>query len=64
MLIARCHLMGYVDSDYAIDCESRRSFFGFVFSVQFVVALSTIESEHIVAIDGFKEAICLKKKTN
>lgn len=68
-------LEGYVDADYAADCDRRRSLSGYVFvyfgnlvswrtSLQSVVALSTTESEYIAATDAIKEGIWLKELTN
>lgn len=65
-------LEGYVNADYAADCDRRRSLSGFVFtylgnlvswktSLQPVVALSTTESEYIAATDAIKEGIWLKE---
>lgn len=69
------HLLGYVDADYAADCDKRRSLTGYVFPyfgnlvswrtfLQSVVALSTTESEYIAATDAIKEAIWLRELTN
>lgn len=65
-------LEGYVDADYAADCDRRRSLSGYVFTylgnlvswrttLQPVVALSTTESEYIAATDAIKEGIWLKE---
>ncbi|KAL0428360.1 UNVERIFIED_CONTAM: Retrovirus-related Pol polyprotein from transposon TNT 1-94 [Sesamum latifolium] len=64
-------LIGYVDSNYANDKDSRRSTTSYVFTLcgaciswksqlQNIVALSTTEAEYIATIEAFKEAIWLK----
>ncbi|XP_060670860.1 secreted RxLR effector protein 161-like [Ziziphus jujuba] len=64
-------LIGYVDSDYAGDRDRRRSTSSYVFTLggnciswkfqlQPVVALTTTESEYMVATEATKEAIWLK----
>ncbi|KAL0320001.1 UNVERIFIED_CONTAM: Retrovirus-related Pol polyprotein from transposon TNT 1-94 [Sesamum radiatum] len=64
-------LIGYVDSNYANDRDSRRSTTSYVFTLcgaciswksqlQNIVALSTTEAEYIATIEAFKEAIWLK----
>ena len=63
-------ILGYVDSDYAGDLDTRISLKGYIFKVcrnkiswkanlQLVVALSTTEAEYIVAIEVVKEAMWL-----
>lgn len=67
-------LVGYVDADYVLDSDRRRSLSGYVFaylgnlvswrtSLQLVVALSTTESEYIAATKAVKECIWLKELT-
>ena len=62
--------MGYVDSDYAGDLDSRKSMTGYVFmfaggpicwksTLQDVVALSTIEAKYMAMIEVGKEAVWL-----
>ncbi|KAL0296697.1 UNVERIFIED_CONTAM: Retrovirus-related Pol polyprotein from transposon TNT 1-94 [Sesamum radiatum] len=64
-------LVGYVDSNYANDRDSRRSTTSYVFTLcgaciswksqlQNIVALSTTEAEYIATTEAFKEAIWLK----
>lgn len=64
-------VIGFVDSDYAGDLDSRRSQTGFVFqlnnctiswkaNLQSVVALSTTEAEYMASTKAVKEAIWLK----
>lgn len=64
-------LMGFVDSDYAANVDSRKSQSGFVFvlygaavswksSLQSVVALSTTEAEYMAMTEAVKEAMWLK----
>ncbi|KAL0286483.1 UNVERIFIED_CONTAM: Retrovirus-related Pol polyprotein from transposon TNT 1-94 [Sesamum radiatum] len=64
-------LIGYVDSNYANDRDSRRSTTSYVFTLcgaciswksqlQNIVALSTTEAEYIATTEAFKEAIWLK----
>ncbi|KAL0342640.1 UNVERIFIED_CONTAM: Retrovirus-related Pol polyprotein from transposon TNT 1-94 [Sesamum calycinum] len=61
-------LVGYVDSNYANDRDSRRSTTSYVFTLcgaciswksqlQNIVALSTTEAEYIATTEAFKEAI-------
>ncbi|KAK4397944.1 Retrovirus-related Pol polyprotein from transposon TNT 1-94 [Sesamum angolense] len=72
---SRCNeganLIGYVDSNYANDKDSRRSTTSYVFTLcgacvswksqlQNIVALSTTEAEYIATTEAFKEAIWLK----
>ncbi|KAL0319279.1 UNVERIFIED_CONTAM: Retrovirus-related Pol polyprotein from transposon TNT 1-94 [Sesamum angustifolium] len=63
--------VGYVDSNYANDRDSRRSTTSYVFTLcgaciswksqlQNIVALSTTEAEYIATTEAFKEAIWLK----
>ena len=66
--------MGYVDSDYAGDLDSRKSMTGYVFrfaggsicwnSLQDAVALSTTEAEYMVMIEAGKEAVWLSGLVN
>ncbi|KAL0318787.1 UNVERIFIED_CONTAM: Retrovirus-related Pol polyprotein from transposon TNT 1-94 [Sesamum angustifolium] len=64
-------LVGYVDSNYANDRDSRRSTTSYVFTLcgaciswksqlQNIVALSTTEAKYIATTESFKEAIWLK----
>ncbi|KAL0366969.1 UNVERIFIED_CONTAM: Retrovirus-related Pol polyprotein from transposon TNT 1-94 [Sesamum radiatum] len=64
-------LIGYVDSNYTNDRDSRRSTTSYVFTLcgaciswksqlQNIVALSTTEAEYIATTEAFKEAIWLK----
>jgi hypothetical protein len=64
-------LVGYVDSDYAGDLESRRSLIGYVFTIsgcavswkarlQATIALSTTEAEYMTVSEAAKEAIWLR----
>ena len=64
-------LVGWTDSDWASDADTRRSVGGFVFEVaggvvswsskkQPTVALSTTEAEYMAASDATKEAIWLR----
>jgi hypothetical protein len=64
-------LVGYVDSDYAGDLDTRRSLTGYVFTIggcavswkarlQATVALSTIEAKYKVVSEAAKEAIWLR----
>lgn len=64
------NLVGWTDSNWAADPDSRRSVGGFVFEVagssvswaskkQLTVALSTIEAEYMAALNAMKEAIWL-----
>ncbi|KAK4388605.1 Retrovirus-related Pol polyprotein from transposon TNT 1-94 [Sesamum angolense] len=64
-------LVGYVDSNYANDRDSRKSTTSYVFTLcgaciswksqlQNIVALSTTEAEYIATTEAFKEAIWLK----
>ena len=61
-------LQGYVDADMAGDRDNRRSTTGYVFTIggttvswvskiQSVVALSTIEAEHVATTEASKEMI-------
>ena len=63
-------LVGYVDSNYANDRDSRKSTTSYVFTfcgaciswksqLQHIVALSTTETEYIATTEAFKEAIWL-----
>ena len=62
--------MGYVDSNYTGDLDSRKSMTGYVFrfaggsicwksTLQDVVALSTTEAEYMAMTEVGKEAVCL-----
>ena len=62
------HIMGYVDSDYAGDLDTRISLIGYIFklcgnivswkvNLQLVEALSITEAEYIAAIEVVKEAM-------
>lgn len=64
-------IIGFVDSDFAGNIDTRKSLTGFIFtlygttiswksSLQSVVALSTTEAEYIALTEGIKEAIWLK----
>ena len=64
---ASTEVVGYVDSDYAGDLDSRKSTTGYVFrfagglicwksTLQDVVALSTIEAEYMAMTEAGKEA--------
>ncbi|CAM8981006.1 unnamed protein product [Rhodiola kirilowii] len=64
-------LIGYVDSDYASNRDTRKSTTGLFFTwhgncvswksqLQYVVALSSTEAEYIAATEAAKEAIWLK----
>lgn len=64
-------LKGFVDSDFAGNCDNRKSTSAYVFTVnnacvswksqlQKIVALSTTEAEYIAASDAVKEGIWLK----
>ncbi|XP_075478997.1 secreted RxLR effector protein 161-like [Primulina tabacum] len=64
-------LVVYVDSNYANDRDNRKSTTSYVFTLcgaciswksqlQYIVALSTIESEYVVVTEVLKEAIWLK----
>lgn len=68
-------LMGFVDSDFAGNIDTRESQFGYVFnlfgsavswrsSLQSVVALSTTEAEYIAITKAVKEGIWLKGLLN
>ncbi|KAL2247829.1 UNVERIFIED_CONTAM: Retrovirus-related Pol polyprotein from transposon TNT 1-94 [Sesamum indicum] len=63
-------LVGYVDSDYANDWDSRKSTTSYIFTfcgsgiswksqLQHIVVLSTIEVEYIATTEAFKKAIWL-----
>ena len=63
--------IGYIDSDFQSDIESRKSTSGYVFTLgggavswrsvkQSSIADSTIEVEYIVASEAVKEAVWLK----
>lgn len=65
-------LVGYSDSDYASDVESRKSTTGYLFSMnngpitwasrkQQTIALSTMEAEFMATCDATKELIWLKQ---
>ncbi|XP_031255460.1 secreted RxLR effector protein 161-like [Pistacia vera] len=65
-------LVGYVDSDFAGDRDSRKSTTAYCFTLggncinwksqlQPLVALSTIEAEYVIVTDAFKEAIRLQE---
>ncbi|KAL0361076.1 UNVERIFIED_CONTAM: Retrovirus-related Pol polyprotein from transposon TNT 1-94 [Sesamum radiatum] len=65
------NLIGYVDSNYANDRDSRRSTTSYVFTLcgaciswksqlQNIVGLSTTEAEYIATTEALKEAIWLK----
>lgn len=71
----KIELVGYSDSDYAGDVETRRSTSGFVFYLsgaavtwssqrQKIVTLSTTEAEYVAAAGAAKEAIWLRKLLN
>ena len=64
-------LVGFVDSDYAVDLDKRISLTGYVFcvggcavswkaSLQPVVALYTIEAEYMAVIEAIKEVLWLR----
>ncbi|XP_047961394.1 secreted RxLR effector protein 161-like [Salvia hispanica] len=64
-------LTGFVDSNYANDKDKRKSTTSYVFTVcrscvswksqlQYIVALSTTESEYIAITEAMKEAVWLK----
>jgi len=68
---SRDGLVGYVDSDYASDLDTRRSLTGYVFTIggcavswkarlQATVALSTTEAEYMDVSESSKEAIWLR----
>ena len=67
---AHAHLVGYVDSNYANDRDSRKSTTSYMFTfcgsciswksqLQHIVALSTTEAEYIATTEAFKEALWL-----
>jgi hypothetical protein len=64
-------LVNYVDSDYCVDLDKRRSLTGYVFTVgecavswraclQPTIALSTTEPKYIAVCDACKEVVWLK----
>ena len=64
-------LLGYVDSNFVGDVDSRRSTTGYVFTLesravswvsrlQKIVALSMTEAEYVAATEAYKELIWLK----
>ncbi|XP_073036570.1 secreted RxLR effector protein 161-like [Primulina eburnea] len=64
-------LVGFVDSDYDGNLDTRKSLTGFIFTlygtaiswkatIQLVVALSTTEAEYVALTEGIKEAMWLK----
>ena len=64
-------LIGYVDSDYALDLDRRRSLTGYVFTIdscavswkvtlQHIVAMSTTKVEYMAIAEACKESIWLK----
>ena len=64
-------LVGYVDSDFAANLDSRKSLTGYIFTLygtaiswksvqQPIIALSTTEAEFIALTEAVKEAIWLK----
>ena len=64
-------LLGYVDSDFAADIDSRKSTTGYVFTfrsgavswmsrLQNKLALSTTEAEYVAATEACKKMIWLK----
>jgi len=64
-------LIGWTDSNWAQDANSRRSISGFFFEIasgsvswsakkQLIIALSTVEAEYMVATNAMKEAIWLQ----
>ena len=68
---SRDGLVGYVDSDYASDLDTRRSLTGYVFTIggcavswkarlQATVALSNTEAEYMDVSESSKEAIWLR----
>ena len=72
---ASTEAVGYVDSDYAGDLDSRKSMTGYVFrfaggsicwksTLQDVVALSTTEAEYMAMTEVGKEAVCLSGLVN
>ena len=67
--------MGYVDSNYAGDLDSRKSMTGYVFrfaggpicrksTLQDVVALSTIEAKYMAMTQEGKEVVWLTRLVN
>ncbi|KAL2253784.1 UNVERIFIED_CONTAM: Retrovirus-related Pol polyprotein from transposon TNT 1-94 [Sesamum indicum] len=72
---AHAHLIGYVDSNYANDRDSRKSTTSYMFTfcnsciswksqLQHIVALSTTEAEYIATTEAFKEALWLSGLLN
>ncbi|KAL2232792.1 UNVERIFIED_CONTAM: Retrovirus-related Pol polyprotein from transposon TNT 1-94 [Sesamum indicum] len=72
---AHAHLIGYVDSNYANDRDSRKSTTSYMFTfcnsciswksqLQHIVALSTTEAEYIATTEVFKEALWLSGLLN
>jgi hypothetical protein len=68
-------LLGFCDSDYANDLDTRRSTTGYIFSLsggaiswksrrQPTVALSSTEAEYMAAADACKEALWLRRLLN
>nr|GEZ29034.1 retrovirus-related Pol polyprotein from transposon TNT 1-94 [Tanacetum cinerariifolium] len=68
-------VVGYVDSDYAVDLDARKSLFSHIFShcgsaiswyssLQAITALSTTKAEYISSTEGVKEAIWLRGMVN
>jgi len=64
-------LTGYVDSDFAIDLDKRRSLTGYVFTIgdcavswrailQPIVALCTTEAEYMAIAEACKKSVWLK----
>ena len=72
---ASTEAVGYVDSNYTGDLDSRKSMTGYVFrfaggsicwksTLQDVVALSTTEAEYMAMTEVGKEAVCLSGLVN